>query len=81
ISEYELTQAKNFLLGSSCLHYESLAKRLDVALSEFYKGLKIGHLKEELKLIEKTNLKDLNSFLKEQEKLSKVVFASVLNAN
>lgn len=79
INEYEFEQTKKFMLGSSCLHYESLAKRLNIALREFYQGLKIGQLKEDLKFIENSSLKNLNSYIKEHKEFEKLVFASIQN--
>ena len=79
LSEHEFKQAKNFMIGSSCLYYESLAKRLDIALREFYQGFQIGRLRAELKLIEASSLKDLNSYIKEHEEFKDLVFASIEN--
>ena len=79
VSEGELTQAKNFLLGSMPLRYESLEKRLDVAFSEHYQGLERGHLKRELQAIERVDLSALNAYIKGHKELCKLSFASVQN--
>lgn len=79
VSEDELTQARNFLLGSIPLRYESLEKRLDMALNEFYKGLKLGHSLKKLERIKKTSLSELNTYIKKHTELAQISFASVQN--
>ncbi|NDJ27563.1 insulinase family protein [Campylobacter sp. MIT 12-8780] len=79
VSEDELTQARNFLLGSVPLRYESLEKRLDMALNEFYKGLELGHSLKELERIKKTSLSELNAYIKKHTELAQISFASVQN--
>ncbi|MEB2820779.1 pitrilysin family protein [Campylobacter upsaliensis] len=79
VSEEELKQAKNFILGSTPLRYESLSKRLSIAFAEFYQGLKIGAFKEELGKIEKANLKELNAYIKKHNEILNLSFVSVQN--
>ncbi|TEY01246.1 pitrilysin family protein [Campylobacter sp. US33a] len=79
VSEEELIQAKNFLIGSTPLRYESLSKRLSMAYSEYYQGLEFGFFKQELKLIEKVELQELNSYIKKHRELLNLCFASVVN--
>ncbi|WP_270978228.1 M16 family metallopeptidase [Campylobacter helveticus] len=81
VCEEELTQAKNFILGSTPLRYESLSKRLGIAFMEFYQGLKIGSFKEELIKIKNTNLKELNAYIKKHSEILNLSFVSVQNEN
>ena len=79
VTKDEFEKAKNFIIGSAPLRYESLAKRLSVAFSEYYQGFKLGHLKQELKLIEKTSLNELNSYIKTHKEILNLSFASIQN--
>lgn len=81
VSQRELNQAKNFLIGSTPLRYESLSKRLNIALNEYYQGLELGWYKKELCLIEQTNLQELNAYIKKHKELLHLSFASVINEN
>jgi len=75
----ELDQAKRFILGSEPLRNETLSQRLSRAFHEYYEGFKLGHLKEELKMIEKLNLDELNSFIKSHKEINKLSFSIVTN--
>ncbi|MBS4332006.1 M16 family metallopeptidase [Campylobacter vulpis] len=77
VNEEELKQAKNFILGSTPLRYESLSKRLSIAFAEFYQGLKIGAFKEELAKIKNANLKELNAYIKKHNEILNLSFVSV----
>ncbi len=79
VNESELEAAKKFLIGSSVLRYESLEKRLNIALSEFYNELGENYFKKELKAIEKVSLNELNHYLKTHAELENLSFASVRN--
>jgi len=79
VSENELIQAKNFLIGSTPLRYESLDKRLAVAFSECYQGLELGFYKKELEFIKNAKLKELNAYIKEHKEILNLSFASVQN--
>lgn len=81
INEEELNQAKNFLLGSTPLRYESLSKRLNIAFYEFYQDLELGYYKNELKNIEKVNLNEINAYIKKHDEILKLSFASLKNEN
>lgn len=80
-NETELNLAKNFLLGSEPLRYESLEKRLGMAFGEFYQGLSQGQLKKELQKVKKLDLKTLNDYIKKHKELCLLSFASVQNEN
>ena len=77
VTQNELTQAQNFLIGSTPLRYESLEKRLGNAYNEFYQGLEIGHFKRELDKIKTATLSELNAYIKAHGELLKLSFASV----
>jgi len=79
VNESEIEAAKKFLIGSSVLRYESLEKRLNIALSEFYNELGENYFKKELKAIEKVSLNELNHYLKTHTELENLSFASVMN--
>ncbi len=73
----ELKSAKEFLSGSEPLRVETLSQRLMRAFFEYYRGLKLGYSKEELKLIEHLSLKDLNKFIKKHTEINDLSFSIV----
>ncbi|MCR4942519.1 MAG: insulinase family protein [Campylobacter sp.] len=79
VSEFELAQAKKFLLGSLPLRLETLGKRLAIAQSEFYRGKKLGSFLNELKLMEKLKTKDLNDFIAKHDEITKLSFCVLFN--
>ncbi|AJC90585.1 M16 family metallopeptidase [Campylobacter subantarcticus] len=79
VSEKEFQLAKQFLVGSMPLRYESLVKRLDIMLNEYLHGLKLGNLKEEMQKIKNATLDELNDFIKVHNEITKVSFASIEN--
>ncbi|MBC5856807.1 insulinase family protein [Campylobacter jejuni] len=81
ITQNELDQAKNFLIGSTSLRYESLSKRLSMAFNEFYQGLNLGYYKEELKLMKEVELETINAYIKKHQELLNISFASIQNEN
>ncbi|EAJ9148288.1 insulinase family protein [Campylobacter coli] len=81
VSQNELVQAKNFLIGSTPLRYESLSRRLSISFNEYYQGLPKGYYKEELKLIEKVELKELNAYIQKHSEILDLNFASIANEN
>ena len=64
ITQEELNQAKQFLIGSEPLRNEILAQRLLRKFREYYFNLGEGYYEKELKLIEKTSLLEINEFIK-----------------
>jgi len=73
----ELSSAKEFLEGSEPLRVETLSQRLNRAFFEYYRGLKIGYSKDELKLIKQLSLKDLNDFISKHSEILKLSFSIV----
>ncbi|MFK0328593.1 M16 family metallopeptidase [Campylobacter coli] len=81
VSQNELVQAKNFLIGSTPLRYESLSRRLSISFNEYYQGLPKGYYKEELKLIKKVELQELNAYIQNHNEILDLNFASIANEN
>ncbi|MBM0637508.1 insulinase family protein [Campylobacter sp. VicNov18] len=81
ITQNELDQAKNFLIGSTPLRYESLSRRLSMAFNEFYQGLHYGYYKEELKFMQKVKLNHINNYIQKHQELLSISFASIQNEN
>ncbi len=77
VSEAELQQAKQFILGSEPLRVETLSQRLSRTFMEYYKGEKIGASLEELKKIEALDLKTLNAFISDHPEITQLSFAIV----
>jgi len=77
VTKDELKAAKEFLSGSEPLRVETLSQRLNRAFFEYYRGLKLGYSKEELKLIESLKLKDLNDFIKKHSEINDLSFSIV----
>lgn len=76
-TQKELDGAKNFILGSEPLRAETLSQRLSRSFNEFYLGQPQGWHKEELNLIEKLTLEELNSFIKAHLEITELTFAIV----
>ncbi len=77
VTQKELDQAKKFILGSEPLRNETLSQRLSRAFNEYYRGKPLGWSKKELELIEKTNLNELNAFIKAHSEITKLSFSIV----
>ena len=80
VTQNELDQAKRFLLGSEPLRNETLSQRLSRAFFEYYRGFALGHSVKQLKLIESLTLKDLNSYIKQHDEITKLSFSIVTDA-
>lgn len=81
ITKDELNTAKNFLIKSTPLKYESLSSRLNIASTEYLNALPKGHFKQELDLISCAKLDDLNSYLSKHQELAVQALISVENEN
>lgn len=77
ITQDELNQAKNFLLGSQPLAKETLFKRMDIAMREFYDGFELGEFDRNLAKIKSLKLDDLNKFIKSHTEIAKLSFAVI----
>jgi predicted Zn-dependent peptidase len=77
VTQEELDAAKNFLSGSEPLRTETFSQRLNRAFHLYYKGLPFNYPQEELELIEKLSLEELNSFIKEHKEIKNLSFSIV----
>jgi predicted Zn-dependent peptidase len=77
VTEDELLQTKQFLIGSEPLSDETLMHKLVKEFNEYYHGYKKGHYKHQLQLIEKLSLDQLNSFIKKHNEILDISFAIV----
>ncbi|PIF04291.1 MAG: peptidase M16 [Arcobacter sp.] len=79
VTQKELQSAKNFLLGSEPLHTETFSQRLHRAFRLYYKGLTFDYPKQELDMINKLQLKDLNDFISQHKEIVNLTFSIVTN--
>ena len=77
ITQKELDDTKNFLLGSEPLRTETLSQRLHRAYNDYYYGRPLDFSKEQLKKIESVTLDEVNSFIKAHTELSDITFSIV----
>lgn len=77
ITQKELDDTKNFLLGSEPLHTETLSQRLNRTYNDYYLDRRLDFAKEELKKIESVTLDEVNAFIKEHTELSDITFSIV----
>ena len=77
VTEEELQAAKNFLMGSEPLRTETFAQRLNRAFHLYYKNLPFDYPKQELDMISKLSLNDLNSFIKKHKEIENLSFSIV----
>lgn len=77
VTQEELDQTKQFILGSEPLRVETMSQRLNRTFMEHYKGFMIGQTEHELKMIKKLKLKDLNQFIKKHKEILELSFAIV----
>jgi len=77
ITQKELDDTKNFLLGSEPLRIETLSQRLHRAYDDYYYGRPLDFSKEQLKKIESVTLDEVNAFIKAHTELSDITFSIV----
>ena len=77
ITQKELDDTKNFLLGSEPLRTETLSQRLNRAYNDYYYGRALDFSKEQLKKIESVTLDEVNKFIKAHTELSDITFSIV----
>ncbi|MGE4295223.1 MAG: M16 family metallopeptidase [Campylobacterales bacterium] len=63
VSEKELKEAKQFLLGAEPLRTETMSQRLSRAFNDFYRGKELGWSQSQLAKIETLSVKELNAFI------------------
>lgn len=74
VTQQELDDAKNFLLGSEPLRKQTLDQRLGNALSYYNLGLDIDYSKSLLDEIANMKLEDLNRYIKSHKEIEKLSF-------
>jgi len=77
VTQDELDQAKNFLLGSEPLRVETLSQRLGRTFMDYYKGAPLNNSQIELDKIEVLELKDLNAFITQHKEILNLSYAIV----
>ncbi|CZE51282.1 M16 family metallopeptidase [Campylobacter geochelonis] len=77
VSEDELVQAKNFLLGSVVLQKETMFKRVAIRENEFYNGFEFGEFERQLELIKELSFDELNSYIKAHDEILNLSFALI----
>ncbi len=76
-TQEELTKAKKYILGSEPLKNESLSQRLSKAFYHYYYGKPLDYSQQELELIDKLTLEQLNGFIASHPEIAKLSFAVV----
>lgn len=77
VTQEELDQTKQFLLGSEPLRVETMSQRLNRTFMDYYRGFEIGHSERELEKISSLKLKELNAFIKSHSEIEELTFAIV----
>lgn len=77
ITQKELDEAKEFLVGSEALRVETLSQRLNRALDDYYHDRPLGFSTEQNKLIESVTLKEMNEFIALHKEITKISFGIV----
>jgi len=77
ITEEELIQAKQFLIGSEPLRNETLNQRLLRKFNEHYLNLPEGYYEKELKLIQNSSVDEVNAFLKSHPEITQTTYSIV----
>ncbi|CUV65979.1 Processing protease [Sulfurovum sp. enrichment culture clone C5] len=77
ITQKELDEAKEFLVGSEALRVETLSQRLNRAFDDYYYGRPLGFSSEQNKLIDSVTLKEMNEFIASHKEITKLSFGVV----
>ncbi|MFK5976502.1 MAG: pitrilysin family protein [Sulfurovum sp.] len=77
ITQKELDETKQFLLGSEPLRTETLSQRLHRAYNDYYNGRPLGFSTQKLKKIESVTLEEMNEFIKSHKELRELSFSIV----
>ena len=77
VTQAELDQTKQFLLGSEPLRVETMSQRLNRTFMDYYKGFPLDHSQKELEKIKNLKLSDLNEFIKKHQEILELSFAIV----
>jgi len=77
ITQKELDDTKQFLLGSEPLRTETLSQRLGRAYNDYYYDRPLDFSKQQLEKIESVTLNEMNDFIKAHKELSDISFSIV----
>lgn len=77
ITQQELDDAKNFLLGSEPLRRETLSQRLSAKFHNYYLGLPLDFNKTQLEQIKNLTLKEINDYIYTHLEIKNLSFAIV----
>lgn len=77
ITQKELDEAKEFLIGSEALRVETLSQRLNRAFDDYYHDRPLGFSAAQNKLIESVTLKEMNEFIASHKEITKLSFGIV----
>jgi len=77
ITQKELEDTKQFLLGSEPLRTETLTQRLGRSYNDYYYERPLNFAKEQLVKIESVTLEEMNTFIKAHKELSDISFSIV----
>lgn len=77
ITQKELDDAKQYLLGSEPLRNETLSQRLSNTFNNYYQNLPLDFDKQLLKDIQNLTLKDVNDYIKAHPEIAQLSFSIV----
>ncbi len=77
ITQQELQEAKQYLLGSEPLRNETLSQRLNAAFNNYYRGLPLDFNHKVLQEIANLKLEDVNAYIKNHQEISALTFSVV----
>jgi zinc protease len=77
ITQKELDESKEFLVGSEALQVETLSQRLNRAFDDYYYGRPLDFSSEQNKLIQSVTLKEMNDFIASHKEITKLSFGVV----
>ena len=77
VTQKELDDAKDFIIGSEPLRNETLSQRLSRVFHIYYGGLQPDYIKLELEKISNLTLDELNQFIKEHKEITELTISVV----
>lgn len=78
-TQQELSDARDFILGSEPLKNETMNQRLGRAFDDYYRKQAQGWRKEQLQAIKSLSLADLNAFLAQHAEINDISFFIITN--
>lgn len=77
ITQEELQEAKQYLLGSEPLRNETLSQRLGTAFNNYYNGLPLDFNRQVLEEISRLTLEEVNRYIQAHKEIAKLSFAII----